>query len=87
MKPNVVYRDSSKLLQNSLQMFENKIKQITYDNYVLYVPCRSIDKVTLKSSHTLTHFDRQFLFISGSLKNDAHTHVSHIKLQTSIMQG
>ena len=32
------------------------------------------------------YFDRQFVFISGSLKNDVHTHVSHIKLQTSMTQ-
>ena len=51
-----------KLLQKSLQMFENKIEL------------------------GLTHFGHQFIFISGSLKNDVHTHVSHIKLQTSITQ-
>ena len=34
----------------------------------------------------MTYFDHQFLFISGSLKNDVLTPVSHIKLQTSVTQ-
>ena len=59
---------------------------------MLYIPCCSIDEVTLNCQHDrmgFMHFDpfnRQFLFVSGSLKNDVHTPVSHIKLQTSIMQ-
>ena len=50
---------------------------------MLYILCRSIDEVMLKCQHDhmrfmhLTYFDHQFLFISGSLKNDVHTHVSH----------
>ena len=57
---------------------------------MLYITCRSIDEVMLNCQHdrmgfsTLTHFDCQFLFISGSLKNDVLTSVSHIKLQTPI---
>ena len=47
---------------------------------------RSIVNMITCGSCTLTHFDRQFLFISSNLKNDVHTRVSHIKLQTSITQ-
>ena len=59
---------------------------------MLYIPCCSIDEVTLSCQHDrmgfmhLNHFDRQFLFISHSLKNDVLSPVSHIKLQISITQ-
>ena len=46
---------------------------------VLLTKSRSVVNMIAWASCTLTHFDRQFLFISGSLKNDVHTHVSHIK--------
>ena len=53
---------------------------------VLLTKSRSTVNMIAWCSYTLTHFDRQFLFIFGSLKNDVLTPVSHIKLQTSIMQ-
>ena len=53
---------------------------------VLLTKSRSIVNMIAWGSCTLTHFDRQFLFISGSLKNDVLTSVSHIKLQTSVTQ-
>ena len=49
-----------KLLQKSLQMFENKIVLGYVGKYVLYIPCPSIDKVTLKCQHDrmrFIHFD------------------------------
>ena len=53
---------------------------------VLLMKSRSVVNMIAWASCTLTHFARQFLFISGSLKYDVHTPVSHIKLQTSITQ-
>ena len=53
---------------------------------VLLTKSRSVVNMIASASCTLTHFDRQFLFISGSLKNDVHTPVLHTKLQTSITQ-
>ena len=82
----------SKPLQNSLQMFENKIESGYVGEWVLYILCCFIDEATLIANMTawclctLTHFDRQFVLISGFLKNNVYTPVSYIKLQTSIMQ-
>ena len=72
-------------------MFENKIES-DYVGYnmcctyrvVLLTKSRSIVNMIEWGSCTLTHFDRPFLFIS--VKNDVLTPVSHIMLQTSIMQ-
>ena len=49
---------------------------------VLLMKSRSIVNMIAWGSCTLTHFDRQFLFISGSPKGDVLAPVSHIKLQT-----
>ena len=53
---------------------------------VLLTKSRSTVNMIAWGSCTLTHFDHQFLFIFGSLKNDVLTPESHIKLQTFIMQ-
>ena len=49
---------------------------------ILLTKSRSIVNMTAWGSCTLTYFDHQFLFISGSLKNDDHvyTPVSHNKV-------